>query len=72
MHSLEFRRDQFPGKYLDRAQTFSLGQFATVHVPSDQYLFRFGALAELPYCACGQSSEDRDRLLFECQLFANA
>ena len=63
-----FRRGHFPGKYLERLQTSRLSQFAANHFPSNQYLFRFGALAESPACACGAALEDRDHLLMECPL----
>ena len=71
-HLQNFRRGNFPGKYLDRMQASRLLQFAANHFPSKQYLFRFGALAESPYCACGRTLEDRDHLLLDCPLFQSA
>ena len=71
-HLQHFRRGIFPGKYLDRMPASRLSQFAANHFPSKQYLFRFGALAESPYCACGRTLEDRDHLLLDCRLFHTA
>ena len=71
-HLRNFCRGNFPGKHLDRPQASRLSQFASNHFPSNQYLFRFGALAETPYCACGRASEDRDHLLSECPLLKTA
>ena len=69
---LEFKRGQFPGKYLDRAPASRLTQFAANRFPCSQYLARFGISEGPPSCDRGYSCEDRDHLLFECPRFATA
>ena len=69
---LEFKRGQFPGKYLHRAPASRLSQFAASHFPCRQYLKRFGISDDTVSCDCGHSCEDRDHLLLDCPRFSLA
>jgi len=71
---LQFSTHDFPASTLPRHEGSQISQFLSNHFPCKQYLHRFHLSDNVldNTCNCSQAEEDRDHLLFDCALLAEA